>query len=554
MKYSEMAMNEKTAAIGCADESDHPWASVGGGDHGAALARAIGRLDELELLFGAPRDLDLAASFLRERLPGGRWLVYGAGTHTSVILEALERFPRIQVAGVVDRLGERLGQFCGYDVISPEDLGDVAYDGILLSHGSYEDEMRERLAAAGVPAERVAGIYADPAFHRLAAPTIARRIEGFAGRRFDVLLVRTSPLSVISGAALASVLPPERTLQVYMGRGGSEEAEGFFETVNLDESLTALAALIRQTRPRAVLIQCVIYKNYLSYWLKARFPEVAVIHEPYDMAVWWRDHDLQALFGLTPRTIARLRLSERAASQTCDLVVSKRGGPLWDRLVGDCAAPHRLFFPMACEPVAAPGDAGPGDGLAGGLVYAGFLPVPAFLDGFKNGYDFLDVMERVCRATGMTAELYNSSHLGPGADRMYASYLERYRDGPVVYRRRLPYAALIERMGAFAFGWLCDVVREFQADRHGGVCNRWTGYVSAGLPPLLDAEWRLMADLTTQYGAGVVVERTDSAAIATAVAKADLPALRAGCRRLRRHLLDHNDRILADVARAARVD
>lgn len=545
-----MATNEKTmAARAHAEERAHPWAAAGGGGHGPALANALGRLDDLELLFGAPRDFDVTAAFLRETLSGGRWLIYGAGTHTTLVLDVLERLPNIRVVGIVDRLAERLGQFRGYDVISPEDIHKIAYDGILLSHGSYEDEMQERLTAAGVPAERVVAIYANPAFHRLAAPATARRIKRFAGRRFDALVVRCSPLSVIPDEALASVLPPDRTLRVYMGRGGMDDPGGPFESVDFDESLTALAALIRQTRPKIVVMQCIIYKNYLSYWLKARFPDLAVIHEAYDMAVWWRDHDLQALFGMTPRTIARLRLCERAASQTCDLVVSKRGGPLWDRLVGDCAAPHRLFFPMAREPAAATGeaDAGPGSGL----VYAGFLPAPAFLSGFKNGYDFLGIMEQVCQATGMTADLYNSSHMGPDAERIYAPYIERYRDGPLFYRRRLPYGALVERMGGFAFGWLCDVVNEFQADRHAGICNRWTGYVSAGLPLLLDAEWRLMADLTVQYGAGVVVERADPGVITAAIAKADMPAARAGCRRLRRHLLDHNVRILADVARVA---
>lgn len=524
---------------------ENPWGFTDLADKQSRMRRAERSLDEIEHLYGAPRDPVLVADFLNRHVPEGRLLVYGAGTHTPPVLDLLRRRPRCSIVGIVDRMGKQLRSFQGYEVFTPQEAARLSYDHILLSHGTYEDEMLESLRALGVPPERIIPIYTHAGFHELAKRTAAERAGRFAGRRIDTLIVSCTPTVVVPDRELAAIFPPQRTVKVHFGRPDSFDASGPFETVDLHESLHGLAGMIEAVRPKVVYVRSIAYKNYLGYWLKQRFPWVTVIHELYDHAIVWRDHDLERLFGLTRRTITRLRLTEYGGAQICDLIVSKRGGPDWEPVLAESAAPYSLFFPMVQNP-GTPGTANPA-----GLVYAGFLPAPAFLAEFKNGYDFLSVMQDVCREQGIEASLYNAAHIGPDADRIYAAYLDAYRDGPVKYRRRLPYDALLGEMQNFAYGWLCDKVHEFQADRHVGICNRWTGYLSAGLPVIIDAGWRLMAGLTRSYGAGLVVERAEAGLIGQAMGSADHDALRQGSRRLRAHMLEHNAGTCATIARIA---
>jgi hypothetical protein len=518
-------------------------AFAGLGDKRSRMEHARLSLDDIERLYGAPRDPALVENFLNHQVPEGRLLVYGAGTHTPFVLELLQRHRRITIVGIVDRMGEQLRTFQGYDVFTPQEIAGLAYDHILLSHGTYEDEMLETLLTLGVPMERIIPIYIHPAFHDLAKQAAFQHFNRFKGRHIDTLIVSCTPTVVVPDWELSAIFPPDRTVNLHFGRPDSFDPSGPFETLDLHESLHELARIIQDTRPKTVYIRSIIYKNYLGYWIKQRFPKIKVIHELYDHAIIWRDHDLERLFGLTKRTIARLRLTEYAGAQVCDLIVSKRGGPDWASVLEGSTAPYRLFFPMM-QDIGAPVDPN-----STGLIYAGFLPAPAFLAQFKNGYDFLPIMREVCDKRGIQASLYNAAHLGPDADRIYAAYIDAYRDGPLKYCRRLPYEALLREMGRFAYGWLCDRVHEFQADRHVGICNRWTGYVSAGLPVVMDADWRLMADLTRSYNAGLVVERAESDLIARAMDEADHEELRLGSRHLRTHLLRHNAETCAAIAR-----
>lgn len=525
------------------DFPENLWASVGLVDKRTCMRQAKQSLGEIERLYGAPRDPALVESFLSSQIPEGRLLVYGAGTHTPPVLDVLRRQPRSTIVGVVDRMAEQLESFEGYDVFTPQEAIRLNYDYILLSHGTYEDEMLELLLALGVSAQQIIPIYIHPAFHEFANRMVPERFRRLAGRRVDTLIVSCTPTVVVPDWELAAIFPPDRTLNLHLGRPDSFDPSGLFETLDLHESLHDLSWIIRETQPKSIYIRSIAYKNYLGYWVKQRFPKITVIHELYDHAIVWRDHDLERLFGLTKRTIARLRLTEYAGAQVCDLIISKRGGPDWASVLEGSSAPYRLFFPMMRD-IGAPIDPNPR-----GLVYAGFLPAPAFLAQFKNGYDFLSIMQEVCGKQGIEASLYNAAHLGPDADRIYAAYLDAYRDGLLKYRRRLPYEALLQEMQGFSYGWLCDKVHEFQADRYVGICNRWTGYVSAGLPVIIDAGWRLMADLTRSYGAGLIVEHAEAGLIVQAMDSANHEALRQGSRQLRAHLLHHNAQTCAAIAK-----
>lgn len=520
---------------------DDLWASVGLGEREDVLAEAKLRLPDIQAFYGAPRGLpDHLAAFCREELPAGRYLVYGAGLHTRALLPMLAKRPDIEVRGILDRLAASLDGFEGLPVLDPAEAVRRPEEHILISHGSYEREMMRSLLSAGVEPRRIIPIYTNPAYHRVCRRFFADRVEPAIPRGIDHVIVTCALLGVVAEEQLARVFPPDRTLHIYAGRPDTTGGIRVFPTIDVHESLDALARILDLVRPKTVYLSTVLYKNFFALFLKERFPDIILIHELYDASLCWPDRDLALMFGLDAETIRLLRLSEFHSGHHADLVVSKRGGPAWEQGVWSrCRAPYRVFFPFLRNPQ----DQGPpiAESERRDIVYAGFLPSEAFLAQFTNGYTFLPTLRDVCARGSLAADIYNSAHFPGDGDKIYAGYRRDFAQGPVRYFGRLPYEQLLQRMSAYSLGWLCDVQPEPHPDRHVGICNRWTGYLSADLPVLLDSGWTFMAGFVREHGAGIIVDRQDPETILTAIRAHDPQALVDGTRSLRRRLLAWNE-------------
>lgn len=512
---------------------DDVWATAGLSDAEAVIAGADALVRKLINWYGAPRDPMLLKRFCME-LPAGRVLLYGAGTLTRILLESLP--PGITVVGILDRMAADIGTFCGYPVIRLDQTAGLAFDWVLLAHTVYEMEMRATAISAGIPADRIITVHTDPRYRALSAPVVETLTERACQQPADAVILTCCSANILHDQQLAEWLPPNRTIQLFLGREvGGVQNEGFYQSFDLRESLEALIRVLRRLRPRVVYVRSIIYKNYLGMLAKHVLPESMVIQEFYDYTILWPDKDLANLFGLNATSIAWLRQSELIAGHTLDLALSKRGGPEWERVQARLRTPYRLIFPQMVE--------GPGasDGPPqADLVYAGFLPSSNFLRSFPIGYNFLPLLETLCHDGGLTADIFNSSHADAFGDIIFSDYLERYAAPPVVYNRRLGYADLLARLPSYRFGWLCNDQQTFHADRQVGVCNRWTGYVSAGLPTILDASWGFMGDLVREYGAGIVIGQLEPDNVLSAIQKADRTALVDGTLRLRRKILEEN--------------
>lgn len=516
------------------------WASFEPPDNDALLASVPALARALLHWCGAPRNPRLMRRFCGE-LSGRRVLLYGAGTLTRALLRQLPA--NVQVVGVVDRMAADIGAFQGVPVVSPTQAAEMSFDYALLAHNVYEMEMRRALIDAGVSSDRIITAHADPRYRALAAETTATLTERACRRPADAVIVSCCNTAIINDRQMTDWLPPERTVQLFIGRGGDElEADAPYETIDLQESLEALRGALLRMRPRVVYVRSVLYKNYLGALIKHWLPSSVVIQEFYDYSVLWPDNDLVRLFGLDAVSINRLRQAELIAGLTLDMVISKRGGPEWRAAWSRCRAPYRMIFPQVTPPSAMPPPPPAGD-----LVYAGFLPAPSFLRAFPVGYNFLPLLEEVCRTGGLTADIFNSSHTVDDGEDIFADYLQRYARPPVTYHARLSYPALLERMRGYRYGWLYNDQQTFHGDRRCGICNRWTGYASAGLPVLLDSSWGFMGDLVREYDAGIVFDDPKAAVMIEMLRTADHTALAAGAARLRSRLLTENAAALADL-------
>ncbi|PWC97416.1 hypothetical protein TSO5_05260 [Azospirillum sp. TSO5] len=516
------------------------WTAAGLPSTEAVMAGAGELAGQFLRWHGAPRIPELLGLFCRE-LPAGRVLLYGAGTLTQALLGHLP--DGIRVAGIIDRRAGDIATFCGFPVLSAAEALDRQHDYVLLAHNAYEMEMAATLVKVGFAADRIVALHADPRYRAFIAPTVERLVEEACRHSGDAAIVNcNSP--IIHDRQLADWLPPDRTIQLFMGRSANElDRNGLYETVDLRESLDALRAALLRRRPRVVYVRSMLFKNYLGMLIKRWLPRTTVVQEFYDYATLWPDADLANLFGLNAVSMDWLRRAELIAGQTLDLVISKRGGAQWHRVQDRCRAPYRLVFPQMVE---GPPDR-PGPPRAD-LVYAGFLPSRSFLRSFPVGYNFMPLLEDVCRDGGLTADIFNAAHNGAEGDAIFADYLRDYEKPPLAYHRRLSYSELMDILGSYRFGWLCNDQRTVHPDRQVGICNRWTGYLSAGLPVLLDASWGAMGDLTREYGAGLVIERLESGTVIDTIRNADHTALAAGARRLRSHLLAVNAAAMIDIA------
>lgn len=519
------------------------WAACGIGDAAAAIADAQSLTATLGELYGLPRSVpELLSAFVRTVLPAGRYLIYGAGLHSRMLLPLIAARQDITVCGVLDRLASSMDGFEGLPVLPPRRAADEQYDHILISHGSYEREMVDTLLGLGVAPKRIVPIYTNPAYRAICRTFLEDRIARAVPGGIRYVVVTSIGMGIVGEKDLARVFPPDQTIHVFMGRPDTAGSVQRFPTIDAYESLEALACVIDAVRPDAVYLSTTLNTNHIAPYLKERFPEVTLVHELYDMSLCWPDKDLEILFGLDARSIRRLRLAERYTAEHADLVISKRGGAAWDEGVwASCRAPCQLFFPQLTDP----GPQEPlGDEERRDILYAGFLPSPAFLARFKNGYTFIPVLRELCAAQGLTADIFNSGHFEGGGDAVYSDYQATFADGPVRYFGRVPYDRLLQRMPNYGLGWLCDVQPEVHPDRHVGICNRWTGYLSGGIPTLLDSGWRFMSELVRSHRAGIIVDRQEPEAILTAIRAHDLMEVAAGARRLRRDLLAWNDKTL----------
>lgn len=521
------------------------WAEHGFAPDFDVKGTAQALLPVLDIRFGASRDIRMVERFCREYLPAGRIFIYGAGTHTTALLPVLRDMPRITILGIVDRLAASVEQFDGIEVILPQALARRDFDYVLLSHGQYETEMIERLSELGISADKIVPLYVSEGFRRFSRTASIEQIRQFGARRIRNVIINCTRDYVVADDELRTMFALDETICLFMGRPDCWQPDGLYPAIDLHESLDALCAAIRLLRPQTVYVRSIVYKNFLSMVVKERFPGICVIHEMYDYAAVWREEDLIDLFGMNSRTISETRMSELYSGHHLDAIVSKRGGPYWASVQDRCPAPYELYFPLIAGDVTTVPS--PSEGVLR-LVYCGFLPAAAFLAQFKNGYNFLDLMQALSAQGGYEIDLFNAAHVDREHDGTFQNYLTRFRTGGVHYNRRVPHNELVGRMKNYDFGWLCEVVNFFQPDRYFGIGNRWTCNIMGGLPTIIDDSWKLMGALTTEYHAGVVVSEVTVDGIVAAIDQVRGRDLRSGVQRLRRHLKASNEGALSRIA------
>lgn len=105
-----------------------------------------------------------AIDFVCTRLPAGRVMVYGAGSHTARLMSALESRSDVVITAVLDRNASNVGEFRGCALRPPNWAVSNEVDYVVVAHPAWEADMIEVLLSHGLPTEKLFQVYSRPNF------------------------------------------------------------------------------------------------------------------------------------------------------------------------------------------------------------------------------------------------------------------------------------------------------------------------------------------------------------------------------------------------------
>lgn len=502
--------------------------------------------------YGAPRDEALIAAFLRERLSVGRYAIYGAGTLGGGLFRSLSDRPGIVVQFFLDKRAAEIGSFCDRPVVLPDKAARLDIDGIIVLHHHRERDMIAALRGVGVPDARIVPAFSGAAFIEWSLRRSLPQIDKWRNQGIKHLVVTCADAqwSLLRDVELASVLPPDQTLHAYFGRSEPirhKTLDTVFPMIDLGLSLTLLDALVLALSPSNLYVKVSAHfgGQFLGAYLKARFPACVVIQEMYDQALMLTDEKLRIAYDHNAESIARIRIAELVSMQICDLVITKNGGHAWEEACRDLQAPQAIYFPRIEEQLPQGKKAVSEAPL--GIVFAGTLPRLAIANQGSDHQDmrYVEMLQRMEPTGSLRVDLYNAAHRFPEHDAFFAPYREKFGpDGSVRYHAGLPFDEMKRRLSSFHFGW--HVMHNgdptfVEPVSRVGIGNKFTTYLTCGLPILIDPDFEYMADLVGAYGAGLVIEPSDLVGLEGALLKADHGSLFGGVQRLTSMMRSRND-------------
>ena len=126
-----------------------------------------------------------------------RIALFGAGEHSKWLLDVVSGFDGPEVVGLIDDRADHIPEFRGMRVVSPEDAGSLAFDGIVISSDAAESALWTR-AQACFPGAKVIRLYEGlPPGPYEKFSEVVPRIETIPGPSETVTLSRVS--SKVSG-------------------------------------------------------------------------------------------------------------------------------------------------------------------------------------------------------------------------------------------------------------------------------------------------------------------------------------------------------------------
>ena len=520
--------------------------------------------------FAVPRQPESVISCLVQELPGGSYLIYGAGSHSRLLLKALRNREDIEVLGIIDRRAPALDWFEGLAVFTQAEAARLGADRLIVAHPLREGEMLAALDTSVWAPESILTVYSNP---ELASQLVAEvreqmetHLQSLGPRRHVILATSDSCWQVVPDRVLNLAMPAEDTVRLYFGLPQNFSHSEIYTTLDLSLCETLLRLVLDRIVPETVYVQTSIQwsNQYLSAYVRHFCPQSTIIHEIYDWGTFFSDELLREGWGFDRHTIALNQFSERYVLGRGLAVICKNGGAIWDDFVSEASERVARFFPNVDASSSAGKAFAARQGDDGALldqgtplkkqkplrfVFAGTLPPPSDFQGSATiaEFDLMPYFEKI--TTEVTAEIhiFNNGHQDEALDGVYQEYLERYAHGPVRYHRRVPLEELQEVLGQFDAGWLFlnHEAPETIADNASiSIPNKFTGYLSAGLPVVVISSCEYIGQLVSKYEAGCVIDPGRMDQLIEIISRNDWSRYRRGAQRLLEMMQKENEQVL----------
>ena len=520
------------------------------------IGRSIGKT--LSNFFSAPRVEQIVFDFQKYQIdrlePETRLLIYPCNQIGKRLANHIRTNTQCKIIGFIDRDVSLSTEEAS--VYSPETAITLLQDPdvtVLIAHPVHELMFRQKLVGAGFPSDRISAVYTHSEFaswykaHSCTPPILTEEIPD----QIKYLVISTYSLAVLDAAALNQLCPSEETLYVQLGDTVISDADRPHQ-VNIPISSKALKKMIDRVQPDAIYLSTFHADHFWYLVVNELASEIPIIHEIYDIITHFPNYDVYERHSSCDELLAASRLAEYVATKHAAAFVTKRSGPVWQKTLNTFEAPYYRF----CQSLTDIEQISDNDMRRTGtehlkLVYAGPIPAPDMSVGLFPCYQFMELLYAMPDVSGIRLDTFNSFHRDQKDDTRFDLCIRKLSRNGSLYHRAIPYLELIKTMRRYDYGWMClnreqDMID--YPDTRTVISARVSGYISAGLPIIIDSTWDATVELIEKFNAGIVIDEPTPEKIQRILSKKpDTEMHRLGARKMRQYLLDSNDKTLESI-------
>jgi hypothetical protein len=478
-----------------------------------------------------------AFAFLRDHLPSGRLLLYGAKLHSMRLLPALEEVEGVTILGLIDQRHVVIKEVMGYPVYGPDDVGRIDFDAILVANPRFETEMVAALVQRGVSTSKILTLYSNSEYRVQSRRRFEDSLD-LASLRNVEFVIFDGMSGVLSTEELSRCFPPDTTILL---RHYHTRPSLVYRTLEVMRPLAHLQHVLKEINPRLVYVRSQYAEHIWTCLARMTLPNTPIVHEVLDYAVLNVTSTIVEHGHLTEDEVRTIRLTELYSLRYASLGLSKWKGPVFNHVLELTAAHYKLLYPWLL-PKGVPKSPPPEPPIR--LAYAGQFWPSAKQAIFRGEWDYWPLFQEWAVSGAFSIDIFNSVHHFESQDDYFAEFIEGARsDRGLCYHRAYSYTQMILKLRSYHYGLLCTLAPDSRnLGRGESIPARLTGYLNAGIPVVVDDGLSLIADWIQEFHAGVVVPRGNLDAVITAVLNAhkEYPRLREGAHRLHQHMCREN--------------
>lgn len=504
--------------------------------------------EEIRRFFTVPRNEVLAVEFLGEQNELDFNAIYPYGALTKKYLDGLDSKTLLKIDFILDRDGGADKNYRGIPIVAPSSLTEemLCDCSLVVMHPFREPILMQNAVDFGF--SNVLGLFSSIEMHDWWHKRRAKWLENLSiPAKVRNIVVTTNPnFSIMSESDFLDVFDLDETMILYMGNpshyGSINKA---YRAACMFQSFDLLLFTLSKCTPESIHVSTVHADNYIYMVLKSHFPDIKMSHEIYDWSLIYSNAFVEPMHSVSSALMFASRVGEICSLQSKDILISKRGGSRWDTLLNYFDANKEKYFTFFHNFYKT--ELKQKNDCDGGLVYAGPMPALKREEDWPI-YKFSSFMREIFSDSRTNLTIYNSLHPGDGsADDVFSNELS---DFSPKYHRRLDYKKLVEEMASYDYGWMClndlDYLRECP-DVAYVYSARLIGYISSGIPVIVDDTWLASVELIQQYNAGVVLNITNRSVdsiVSEIVEKWDPTLHKKGVFEIQQHMEKSNERAI----------